>query len=201
MLNGFIHDNLLNRTRKIILLLCLASVAYLCMSRTWISFELCSSKANSTSRVYAYAPRKVKNDTGYLTYIISAVPQRLNFTSTVLNTRLPGFFNTHYKLSVPHNDSRIFYKAGIHAASLMLTYIDLWREIGSKPDTELSQNDWVFVFEDDVDIVPIGILKAFYSKVYLHLNGSATSTVLAGMSFFFIGRTCVGTTFCHQFLF
>ena len=116
----------------------------------------------------------------YLTYIISAVPKRINFTSRILHTKLPGFFNASYRNSVPYNDSRMFKTNGAPAGSLMLTYIDLWREIGSKADNELTDNEWIFIFEDDVDLVPLHILKSFYNHIYTQLNFSDTSYPITG---------------------
>lgn len=121
-----------------------------------------------------------RKNSSYLAYIMSAIPHRLNFTKSVLEARLPGFFNITHRKCVPLNDSRVYKNAGEGAGALMISYIDLWREIGSKPDEELADNDWIFLFEDDVDIIPLDILRKFYSKVYLKWNRHGQSKSLAG---------------------
>ena len=102
----------------------------------------------------------------YLTYIISSLPQRLNSTMKELKAGLPRFFNINHKLPVPLNDSRILRSGDVHVSSLLLTYVDLWRSFGSRPEAEYRDGDWMFVFEDDVGIVPPHIMKAFYGKIY-----------------------------------
>ena len=125
------------------------------------------------------APRQPKNGS-YLTYIMFALSNRLNFTKSVLDTRLPGFFNATHRRCVPHNDSRMYRNGGVGAGALMLSYIDLWREIGAKPDSELADDDWVFLFEDDVDIIPLEILKSFYPKLFVQWSRTGQSQSLAG---------------------
>ncbi|CAF5177747.1 unnamed protein product, partial [Rotaria magnacalcarata] len=78
----------------------------------------------------------------------------------------PGFFNITLKQCVSHNDSRIMGHRQINVGSLLLTHVDIWDEIGSRSDHELGHNDWVFVFEDDVSVVPPEIMKSFYGKIY-----------------------------------
>ncbi|CAM2707179.1 unnamed protein product [Rotaria socialis] len=102
----------------------------------------------------------------YLAYIITSTSRRFNSTYTELAIALPGFFNIIRKECVSQNDSRIMGHGQINVASLLLTHVDIWDEIGSRSDHELGQNDWAFVFEDDVSIVPPEIMKGFYGKIY-----------------------------------
>lgn len=116
----------------------------------------------------------------YLTYIMSSSPRRFNFTFGNLQDRVPNYFNVKLKHSVSINDSRIFYTDDIRASSLLLTYVDLWTAFGAQPETEYSDNDWVFLFEDDVDIVPYGIIERFYSKLFAQWNYSESNSSIAG---------------------
>ncbi|CAF4471022.1 unnamed protein product [Rotaria socialis] len=102
----------------------------------------------------------------YLAYIITSTSPRFNATYTELTTALPKFFKIIRKPSVSHTDSRIVPNNYVRVSSLLLTHIDTWHEIGSKSDHELGENDWVFVFEDDVGIVPPAIMNSFYRKIY-----------------------------------
>lgn len=138
------------------------------------------TSANSESFQCPQPAQTPLKNGSYLTYIMFAVPNRFNFTKSVLDTRLPGFFNATHRQCVLYNDSRMYKHAGLGAASLMLSYIDLWREIGSKSDTELADNDWIFLFEDDVDIIPLSILKSFYPKLYLKWSKTGQSKSLGG---------------------
>lgn len=118
----------------------------------------------------------------YLTYIISVSTQRFNRTKNNLESRLPNFFNTKKKQPVSRNDSRMYRNgADENAASLMLTFIDLWDEIGALPNTEYSDNDWVFIFEDDVNVVPNSIIQGFYPKIFAQWNYSNPNTSIAGI--------------------
>lgn len=156
---------------------CILLIFYALIDQLLIESKECKmSVANHSSPIRS----RKHNGPPYSTYILSAVAKRINFTSRILNTRLPGFFNITYRNCVPYNDSRIFKTSGIAAGSLMLTYIDLWKEIGSKPAEELDENEWVFIFEDDVDLVPLHILKDFYNKIYTTLNFSNVSYPIAG---------------------
>lgn len=98
----------------------------------------------------------------YLTYIISNLPKRLNLTRTSLISRIPFYFNIHHRQPVPHDDLRIRQHGDMNMSSLLLTYVDLWSEFGWKKTDEYNDNDWIFIFEDDVDIVPREIIEKFY---------------------------------------
>ncbi|CAF4868591.1 unnamed protein product, partial [Rotaria magnacalcarata] len=104
--------------------------------------------------------------TPYLAYIISGIPQRYNSTLMQLRDALPGFFNFNRKQPVSHNDSRILRTGDVKVSSLLLTYIDLWNDIGARSAIELRDNDWIFLFEDDVAIIPRSIIKSFYKTIY-----------------------------------
>lgn len=112
----------------------------------------------------------VRRGPPYLAYIISGIPQRYNSTLKQLNDALPDFFRFHHKQPVPHNDSRILRTGDMKVSSLLLTFIDLWNDIGSRPAAQLHDDEWVFFFEDDVGIVPSHIMKSFYSKIYEKWN-------------------------------
>lgn len=102
----------------------------------------------------------------YLAYIIAFTEKRFNATFQDLTAALPGFFKIQRIQSVSHNDSRLIGAGDMQVASLLLTHISIWNEIGSKPDTEVAENDWVFVFEDDVNVVPINIMRDFHGPSY-----------------------------------
>ncbi|CAF3293188.1 unnamed protein product [Rotaria socialis] len=102
----------------------------------------------------------------YLAYIISGIPQRHNSTRKQLRDALPGFFNFNHKQPVSLNDSRILRTVDMKVSSLLLTYIDLWNDIGARSPIELRENDWIFLFEDDVAIIPRRIMKSFYKRIY-----------------------------------
>ena len=116
----------------------------------------------------------------YLTYIVSAIPKRFNSTMTNLQGKMPGFFNIHHKQSVSYNDSRILRTGDMKVSSLLLTYVDLWSYFGSRPDNEFTDTDWIFLFEDDVDIVPLSIIERFHPKLYAKWNYSSPNHSLAG---------------------
>ncbi|CAF3824585.1 unnamed protein product [Rotaria sp. Silwood1] len=118
--------------------------------------------------LYNSSSRNIRNSSGppYLAYIISSIPARFKFTKSNLNNALPNYFNIKKKQSVPYNDSRINFHSSIQFSSLLLTYVDLWNEIGAKPNAELKENDWIFLFEDDVNIVNITLIERFYQQIY-----------------------------------
>lgn len=174
-----IKSGKIHRNYSISLCISLLLAINIFLKQTTIERE--SYPSNTSQNVTATVSKLViKNNTPYLTFIISAVPARRNFTMTTLNTRLPGFFHAKHWKTVSKTDPRIFQSGGIHAASLMLTYLDLWKDISLKAESELADDDWVFLFEDDVDIVPLGILEAFYNEIYTQWNKTNPSKALAG---------------------
>ena len=153
----------------------LATCAFFLVYLFLVSFTMDDSLCSSSSKRQARAA-----NASFLTYIMFSVANRFNFTKSIFDTRLPGFFNASHRYCVPKNDSRVYSNAGLGAGSLMLSYIDLWREIGSKPDSELDDDDWIFLFEDDVDIIPWEILRKFYPKLFLKWSRIGLSQALAG---------------------
>lgn len=147
------------------------------MNSSWTTFQdhkvLSGNKFNTTISSKRRSPP-------YLTYIVSATPKRLNSTMTNLQDKMPGFFNIHHKQSVSFNDSRILRTGDMKVSSLLLTYVDLWSYFGSTPDNEFTDNDWIFLFEDDVDIVPMSIIERFHPKLYARWNYSSPNHSLAG---------------------
>lgn len=116
----------------------------------------------------------------YLTYIISNIPRRFNFTLKNLQTALPNYFDIKHKQSVSLNDSRIFRNNDQSASSLLLTYIDVWRDFGARPEAEYSDGDWMFLFEDDVNVVSTDLIRNIYPKIYAKWNYTNSNTSLAG---------------------
>ena len=116
----------------------------------------------------------------YLTYIVSAISKRLNSTMKNLHEKMPGFFNIHHRKSVSFNDSRILRSGDMKVSSLLLTYVDLWSYFGSRPESEFADNDWMFLFEDDVDIVPMSVIESFQPKLSPKWNHSSPNHCLEG---------------------
>lgn len=121
-----------------------------------------------------------KRGSPYLTYIVSAIPKRLNSTMKNLHEKMPGFFNMQHKKSVSFNDSRILRSGDMKVSSLLLTYVDIWSYFGSRPENEFTDNDWIFLFEDDVDIVPMSLIESFQPKLYPKWNHSSPNHYLEG---------------------
>jgi hypothetical protein len=128
-------------------------------------------------------PKQLRNKRGppYLTYILSSVPRRFNFTVKSLTSGLPGFFNINRKQPVSLNDSRIYHHGNPKYSSVLLTYVDLLTDIGSKSEAELTYNDWVFIFEDDANIVPAHVIRTSFGKIYAKWNSSYPYPKLAGI--------------------
>ena len=153
-------------------------VIYILIRQTKVEWKNCPSMSAENSS--ATPPLQIGNRSPYLGFVVSAVPNRFNFTKSTLNSWLRGIFNLTHRKSVNKTDPRIYGSVGVGAASLMLTYIDLWKEIALKPASELAENDWIFLFEDDVDIVPLVILETFYNRIYMQWNQTNPSIALAG---------------------
>lgn len=117
----------------------------------------------------------------YLTYIISISIPRYNRTRNNIEVPVPKFFNIKRRLPVSRNDSRM-YRNNVDeaAASLMLTFIDLWGDFAAQSDSEYSENDWMFIFEDDVNVVPNSIIAGFYPKIFPRWNYTNPNTSIAG---------------------
>ena len=92
-------------------------------------------------------------------------------------------FNIQHKQRVSTNDSWIVSR---RVSSLLLTYIDLWNGIGAKTESELTDDDWIFLFEDDVNIVGFNIIEKFYPQIYAKWNHSNSNNSLAGLNRFLI---------------
>ena len=168
----------LRKTINISFCISLLLVIYILIKHTQIEWKSCPSISSENSSVIP--PLQKANRSSYPAFIISAVTDRFNFTKSNLNTRLPGFFDVTHRKSVNATDPRIYGSFSFGAASLMLTYIDLWKEIALKPASELAENDWVFLFEDDVDIVPLGIIQGFYNKIYIEWSKTNETKGLTG---------------------
>jgi len=117
----------------------------------------------------------------YPTYIISISPNRYNRTRNNIETMVPNLFNIQIKHPVSRNDSRM-YTNGVDpgASSLMLTFIDLWTDFGAQPESAYSDNDWMFIFEDDVNVVPYSIIQGFYPKIFAQWNYNSSNSSIAG---------------------
>lgn len=124
----------------------------------------------------------------YLTFIISSVSHRFNRTFYNLNIATPGYFNIQQRRPVLKNDSRITVNRDTKVASLLLTYVDLWDDIGARPESELRDNDWIFIFEDDVNIVPLEVVENFYPDIHTKWNYSNPNTSIAGWTRFLLQR-------------
>lgn len=125
---------------------------------------------------------KSKQGPPYLTYIISAIPGRFNLTRTSLETRLPGYFKIHQRRPVPHDDRRIRRFDDLNVSSLLLTHIDLWSQFGWNDDQRYGDHDWFFVFEDDVDILPLDVIEELRQKNQSVSNVTKVAQSLAGKS-------------------
>lgn len=153
-------------------ILCLLIIILIYEQRhAWIQPELCPlyRPKNSTK-----TSPKARTDPPYCTFIISSIPERFNFTFNNLRSRLPGFLDVRKREPVPHSDPRIFRGGSLGVSSLLLTFIDLWVEFGWSSDDDVADDDWMFLIEDDVDIVPPPILSSYHEKKY----GLPNSTVL-----------------------
>lgn len=155
--------NRLHRSFMALVLICGAVVIY-----TRCNEQLFRRSENQTFMLNNITQNISKRRPGapYLAYIISAVEKRRNFTMNCLKERLPGYFKIIQKSAVPHNDSRIVKNGDKQVSALLLAHIDLWTEFGSKPEAEYLDDDWFFIFEDDVDIVPTHIINQFYPTIY-----------------------------------
>ena len=118
----------------------------------------------------------------YLAFIISSILARFNATNANLNKVLPGYLNIQHKQPVSANDSRMVSETSLQALSLLLTSIDLWNEIGAKAESELTDDDWIFIFEDDVDIVASDSIKYSYPEIYAKWNYSNPNNSVAGLN-------------------
>lgn len=117
----------------------------------------------------------------YSAYIIAHTEKRFNATFDNLTNALPGFFNIQRIQSMSYNDSRIAGAGDLRVASLLLTHINIWNEFGSKSDTDVGENDWVFVFEDDVGVIPISIMKRIYRPIYKSFARRYPNPVVSSM--------------------
>lgn len=93
----------------------------------------------------------------YAAYIISLNTTRYEFSRRNLERHFPNFFHFHLVSPVPLTDVRMKnWRARTPYAmymSGMLTYMDLWMELGSGKSTKhLDDNTWFFIFEDDVNV-------------------------------------------------
>ena len=158
------------------LLVCLIlAMNYRC--NRWI-YEVPRTRANFKGELRSSLTKTKSRP--YLAYIINGVPRRENFTQNILKKRLPGIFNIVKRTAVPHNDTRVVRHGDKHVSALLLTHIDLWTEFGSKLETEYSDHDWVFIFEDDVDIVPPNIAETFYQDASISKRNRTESRLLTG---------------------
>ena len=148
------------------------------------------SKSNPVEKSKISDPHK-SHGPPYLAFIISSMLARFNTTSTNLNSVLPGYFNIQHKQPVSTNDSRIMSGTSVSALSLLLTYIDLWNEIGAKAESELMDDDWIFLFEDDVNIVPLKFIPKLCSELNAKRNHSNLNISLAGSNRSFILRCII----------
>jgi hypothetical protein len=105
---------------------------------------------------------------------------RLNATLTNLKTALPGYFNIKHKQSVPFTDSRIVLNGDKYASSLLLSFIDIWMDLGARSEAELKDNDWIFIFEDDVNIVSMDVIQRFYPEIHAKWKYSNPNSSIAG---------------------
>jgi hypothetical protein len=160
-----------------ILLIIIALMIYINMSKLQKKSNPCKTflVVNSTAR-------HLRESRGppYLAFIISSSPRRFNATLINLNTALPGYFNIQHKQPVSHNDSRILRHGDKQVSSLLLSYIDMWRDFGAKPEVEFTDNDWVFLFEDDVNVASVSLIKSFNPQIAVKWNISNPHTLLAG---------------------
>ena len=173
-----------------ILLLCIALIIYINVSL----LKLQEKKFNNCipSPLIKSTASHLRKSRGppYLAYIISSTQRRFNFTLVNLNTVLPNYFNIKQKQSVSHNDSRIFRNSDPQVSSLLLTYIDLWSDFGARSEAEFTDNDWMFLFEDDVNIVHPKIIESFHPQIYAKWNYSNPNSSIAGSKgLFMMGHT------------
>ncbi|CAF4063522.1 unnamed protein product [Rotaria magnacalcarata] len=115
----------------------------------------------------------------YLAYIITSTDRRFNSTYKELTNALPRFFNIICKQSVLHNDSRIMGHGQVNVLSLILTHISIWDEIGSRSENELGENNWVFVFEDDIGVVTATAVRRLYRKIDARRNYAIPANIVA----------------------
>ena len=173
--------NYTNATRRRyfigILLACIALIIYTNVSKWQGQVNNCELFPQNNSTVSHLSKN---HGPPYLAFIISPMPKRLNATLTNLQTVLPGYFNIKHKQSVPFTDSRIVLKGDKYASSLLLSFIDIWTDLGAKSEAELKDNDWIFIFEDDVNIVSMDVIQRFYPQIYAKWNYSNPNTSIAG---------------------
>jgi hypothetical protein len=176
-----------------IVLICIMLAMYVNMNSSWTTLP--DRKMVNVNESSTALPIQ-KRGPPYLAYVVSAIPKRLNSTIKNLQEKIPGFFDIRHKQSVSYNDSRILRTGDMKVSSLLLSYIDLWSYFGSRPECEFTDNDWIFLFEDDVDIVPMSIIERFHPKLYEKWNYSSPSHSLAGRK---SSQACSGVvTMCGE---
>lgn len=102
----------------------------------------------------------------YLAYIISRNPENYEMVKNKLETRLPGFFKIYKKDMVEKNDTRMPDHLDINLMSLLFSHVDVWDHVGATSDEEIGENQWIFLFTDDVDIISMNAIDGFYSDIY-----------------------------------
>ena len=187
---------------------CFIATVFICtviltnISMTQKDTKICKPNLNSIEKSNMSHLHKNRG-APYLAFIISMVPVRFNATHTNLNNVLPGYFNIQHKQPVSTNDSRIISGTSKEALALLLTYIDLWSEIGAKAELELTDDDWIFLFEDDVNTVPFHIIEKFHPQIYAKWNYSNPNSSIAGPNRFLIikcSSVCVCCIFTKNLL-
>ncbi|CAF1416860.1 unnamed protein product, partial [Didymodactylos carnosus] len=109
-------------------------------------------------------------------YVLSSVPARYSFTVSNIEKALPGYFKFEHFQAIPFNDTRI--NGNVRQSSNLLSHIDMWLNLSSRSDHEYGDNDWCFVFEDDVNIVD---LKNHFPHIYSKWNYSNPHHSLRGI--------------------
>ena len=87
-------------------------------------------------------------------YVLSTQDDRYIWTIAALERGFPSFFDIHRISPVPLNDNRVVRVAsGSVLRSQKLTVVDTWREFSAGQATRhLAADDWMFFFEDDVNV-------------------------------------------------
>lgn len=99
----------------------------------------------------------------YLAFIVSPSFDRYYSAKQNLEQALPGYFKIEHFRSVSLKDPRIERSDNSKKKSLLLSFADMWLNVSSR--FEYDENDWIFLFEDDVNIVNIKEISLIYSKL------------------------------------
>lgn len=183
------NKNKLRCNCKKIMFISFIFVLFISMSKLKQPAYICQQKTLS-NRISSSLTRR--RGPPYTAYIISYSDRRFNATLYDITTALPGFFNMSRKQAVSINDSRINRASDLGVSSLLLSHIDVWNEFGSKAASERCDDDWVFVFEDDVGVIPYEIIRNFHTQAYMSWNDTYPYPIVTSRSYIILRYKILG---------